>query len=69
MLKTPIYQVPVPSTDFASDAKMCGSILRFDYYRNEIAYRCGIRFKFVSALRERAEHAALRGTLREPTIH
>ncbi len=57
--KTPLYQTRVPSTDFASDARVCplaGSrMLCFDYNRNGIVYRSGIRFHWVLATRTRSE--------------
>jgi hypothetical protein len=53
--KRPLFHVPVPSTDFATEATMCGSVLRFGYQRDEVAYRSGIRFNNVLATRTRAE--------------
>lgn len=51
----PLYQAPVPSTDFATEATMCGCVLRFEYHREGTAYRSGIRFNRVLATRTRAE--------------
>ena len=32
--KKPLYQVPLPSTEFAGDASLCGHVLRFEYHRD-----------------------------------
>jgi hypothetical protein len=57
--KVPLYQPPVPSTDFAADATLCPwagyPTLRFSYDRDGTAYRSGIRFKRVLATRTRSE--------------
>jgi hypothetical protein len=53
--KKPLYTVPVPSTDFVTEAAMCGHVLRFDYNREGTVLRSGIRFNRVSATRTRAE--------------
>ena len=54
--KKPLYQVPVPSTEFeGGGAYLCGDTIRFEYYRDGILYRSGIRFHRVPAARTRAE--------------
>jgi len=53
--KTPLYQPPVPSTEFEGDARLFGNVLRFQYSRDGVAYRGGIRFGGVAASRARAE--------------
>jgi hypothetical protein len=50
-----LYQMPVPSTEFDKDASLCGDILCFQYYRNGILHRNGIKFNRVTATRTRAE--------------
>ena len=57
--KKPLYTVPVPSTDFAGEAIMCGHVLRFDYHRDGTAFRSGIRFNNVLAMRTRAERCCV----------
>lgn len=53
--KTPLYRLPLPSTDFDGDATFCDSILSFRYLRGGVLYRSGIRFDKISATRTRAE--------------
>ena len=53
--KRPLYQPPVPSTDFATEATLCGGIICFGYKRDVAAYKSGIRFHRVLAIRTRAE--------------
>lgn len=57
--KIPLFQIPEPSTASATDAKLCdevgGIVLRYDYYRDGIAFRSGIRFVKALATRTRAE--------------
>ena len=57
--KIPLYQPPVPSTDFATDAVLCptagGPTIRFAYDRDGVTYRSGIRFRRVLATRTRSE--------------
>jgi hypothetical protein len=53
--KKPLHQVPVPSTEFPTEAIMCGDVIRFDYHREGTALRGGIRFNRVLAARTRAE--------------
>jgi hypothetical protein len=53
--KAELYHMPEPSTSSVTDARLCGSILYFDYDREGTAYRSGIRFKHVLATRTRAE--------------
>jgi len=58
-LKIPLYQPPVPSTDFSTDASLCleGAFptIRFSYCRGKDAKRSGIRFTRVLATRTRSE--------------
>lgn len=51
----PLYEIPLPSTDFEGDATICGPVLRFQYYRDGKPYWSGIRFNRVLATRTRAE--------------
>lgn len=54
--KKPLYQVPVPSNEFeGGGAYLCGNTIRFEYYRDGILYRSGIRFHRIPATRTRAE--------------
>jgi hypothetical protein len=53
--KKPLYQPPLPSTEFEGDAKLCGRVLRFQYFRDKLVYRGGIRFDNVAASRTRSE--------------
>ncbi len=53
--KKTIYQVPVPSTDFTTEAVLCGNVIRFGYRRQDTLCKNGIRFKRVKAVRTRAE--------------
>jgi hypothetical protein len=53
--KKPLYQIPVPSTQLEGDTDFCRGFLRFQYYRNGVLYRSGIRFNRVSATRTLAE--------------
>jgi len=55
MLKIPLYESPVPSTEFINEANLCGSILRFDYIRNGQSYKSGLKFNYIYAIRRRAE--------------
>jgi hypothetical protein len=54
----PLYEIPLPSTDFEGDATICGPVLRFQYYRDGMPYRSGIRFTRVLATRTRAERCS-----------
>jgi len=53
--KVTLYQVPVPSTEFATEAVLCGDVIRFGYFENDSEFKGGIRFNRVRALRKRAE--------------
>jgi hypothetical protein len=56
MQKTPLYQVPVPSTAFTTEAELCGQEIRFSYidvHGREL--KGGIAFSGVLATRSRAE--------------
>lgn len=54
--KKPLYKVPVPSTAFeGGGAYMHHSTIRYEYYRDGVLYRSGIRFKIVPATRTRTE--------------
>jgi hypothetical protein len=55
IFKKPLYQIPVPSTEFGGDAYLHGDSIRYEYYRDGILYRSGIRFQRVPATRTRAE--------------
>jgi len=50
-----LYQIPVPSTEFTTEAKLCGMVIRFGYCRQEAVYKGGIRFRGAAAIRKRAE--------------
>lgn len=50
-----LYKVPVPSTSFEGDAYLCANIIRFQYYRDGVLYRSGIRFAAMPATRTHAE--------------
>jgi hypothetical protein len=52
---TPLYQPPVASTSFAGDADFCYPVLRFQYYRDDVLVRSGIRFEMITATRMRTE--------------
>jgi len=52
--KKPLYQIPLPSTEF-EDVSLCGPVLRFQYRRDGMPYRSGIRFNRTAANRTRAE--------------
>lgn len=55
------FELPVPSTETIHDARLSQYgktvLLRFDYYRDSIAKKSGIRFLEVIALRTRSERA------------
>lgn len=53
--KKPLCQVPVPSTEFEGTTRLSGNILHFQYCRNGVLYRSGIRFTQMPATRTRAE--------------
>ena len=53
--KKALYQAPVPSTEFEGTTRLCGNILYFQYYRDGVLYRSGIRFTQMPATRTRAE--------------
>ena len=57
--KKPLYQIPVASTGFIHEATMTepGPTIRFDFFRDCVAYRSGIRFLGTVATRTRAERA------------
>ena len=56
--KIRLYQPPMPSTDFLTDASLCPwggfPTLRFSYQHDGAAHRGGIRFKRVLATRTRS---------------
>ena len=58
-VKTPLYEIPMPSTDSVTDATLevvgAAPILRYDYYRDEAPYKSGIRFNKSLATRTRTE--------------
>jgi len=54
-LKKPLYEVPVPSTEFEGTTSVCNGVIRFQYYRDTVLRRSGIEFKRVAATRTRAE--------------
>jgi hypothetical protein len=54
--KKPLYQISVPSTEFESGgAYLCGNTIRFEFYRDGVLYRSGIRFNHLHAVRNRSE--------------
>ena len=53
--KKAVYQVPVPSTDFTTEAAFCGNVIRYGYRQQETVCKGGIRFGKVLATRTRAE--------------
>ncbi len=53
--KKSLYQIPLPSTAFEGDANLCNNVLRYQYYRDGVLYRSGIRFNRKPASRTRAE--------------
>jgi hypothetical protein len=57
--KRPIYTIPVPSTSFITEAYFDGQgaspVIRFEYQKDGMKYRGGIRFSRVPAIRTRAE--------------
>lgn len=53
--KKPLYQVPCPSTAFEGTAAICADLLSFQYYKDEVLFRSGIRFQRIAASRTRAE--------------
>jgi hypothetical protein len=55
--RTPLYEVPVPSTEFVVDAVLCGSVIRYSYVRDDIEMKSGISFRNVKAKRTRSEIA------------
>ena len=51
-----LYKVPIPSVEFeGGGAYMCGDTIRYEYFRDRVIYRSGIRFKSMAAIRIRAE--------------
>lgn len=55
--KKPLFEVPVPSTDFVREATYLGATIRYEYIRGDTAYRAGIRFVRAAATRSRSERA------------
>src|SRR5579872_6511870 len=53
--KVPLYELPIDSTSLASDATLCGAVLRIEYYRSNMLHRGGIVFDSIAATRTRAE--------------
>lgn len=57
--KKPLYTVPVPSTNFSTEAYWDGKgvlpAIRFSYEKDDMQYRSGIAFGRVLAFRKRAE--------------
>jgi hypothetical protein len=54
--KKPLYSLAVPSTTFeAGGAFYCRDSIRFEYFRNSVLFRAGIRFSGISAMRKLAE--------------
>jgi hypothetical protein len=56
-LKTPLCEVPVPSTGFTTEAYYDGQAeaIRFSYEKEGAPFQSGIKFSRVAAYRERAE--------------
>jgi hypothetical protein len=57
--KKALYQVPVPSTDFTTEAELCANSVRFGYRKGATECMGGIRFKRVRAIRTRSENACM----------
>ena len=55
--KKAIYQAPVPSTAFSTEAVLCANVVRFGYQVDGSDRRSGLRFKRVKATRTRVESA------------
>ena len=55
--RTPLYEVPVPSTDFVDDAVLCGNTIRYGFFRDDIELKSGIVFYNVKATKTRSEGA------------
>ncbi|MGA2498131.1 MAG: hypothetical protein ABSH20_10340 [Tepidisphaeraceae bacterium] len=55
--KTPLYHVPVPSTEFIHEATLdeSGPSIRYDFYRDNAAYRGGICFVGAVAVQKTRE--------------
>lgn len=53
--KHPLFKLPVPSTSFADDPHVCANVLRYQFYREGVLFRSGLRFITVPATRTRAE--------------
>ena len=57
--KKPLYEIPLPSTEFEGDVGLCDDVLRFQYYKDKLLRRGGIKFNRVTATRTRAERCCL----------
>lgn len=55
--RTPLYEIPIPSTDFLVDAILCGNVIRYGFVRDGIELKSGIVFNNVKAKRTRSEGA------------
>jgi len=57
--KKPLHTIPVPSTSFTSEAYFDGQgitpAIRFDYEKDGVTHKGGIKFSKVAAIRIRAE--------------
>lgn len=58
-IKMPVYEIPMPSTESVTDAMLnvfgAAPVIRFDYYRDGVPNRSGIRFHQALAARTRTE--------------
>jgi hypothetical protein len=52
-----LYEVPVASTEFITEAILCGNLIRYSYEKEGLIYKSGIFFKNVKAKRTRTESA------------
>jgi hypothetical protein len=61
MIQEPLYTLPVPSCEFHTDAFFYPYCILYDYIREDgKKVRTGIRFKLITAFRERREEACIR---------
>ena len=56
--KKQLYELILPSTEFVPDPVMIRNTIRFEYSRDDIRYRGGIRFPKMAAIMRRAERCA-----------
>jgi hypothetical protein len=58
-----LYETPVPSTEFLTEAVLCANMVRFSYRVNGSDRLSGLRFQGVKATRTRAESACTAGQI------